>query len=166
MGINIPLKAFLGLRTVTEACGEMSIYAVGLRYKYSFSIPMLTDRHSPSGQSSSTPTPALNIMPDLTSVVTPLKALLAPYLTHFQNDLLSQVVSSHPRLTALTQYYISQPSKRLRPCLILLMSQATNGLGSEWLARSTTSSCDQVGIRSPSLCTSLTVSQRVLCELF
>ncbi|KAI0794770.1 isoprenoid synthase domain-containing protein [Fomes fomentarius] len=129
MGINIPLKAFLGLRTLTAACGEMSTYAFGF------------------------------------SLVTPLKALLAPCLTHFQNDLLSQVVSSHPRLTALTQYYISQPSKRLHPCLILLMSQATNGPGSEWLARSTTSACDQAGIRDPFLCTSLSASQRVLCNV-
>ena len=74
------------------------------------------------------------------ALITPLKALLAPYLQHFQNDILSLVASSaHPKLTQLVQYYMQQPSKRLRPCLILLMSQATNGLGSEWHLRSSLS---------------------------
>lgn len=57
---------------------------------------------------------------------------LMPFLVQFQKGLLGQAASSIPLLTKLTQYYILQPSKRLRPCLIFLMCQATNGLGSEW----------------------------------
>ncbi|KAI0677745.1 terpenoid synthase [Trametes maxima] len=62
----------------------------------------------------------------------PVNTLLAPFLLQFQKGLLGQVSSSIPLLTTLTQYYVNQPSKRMRPCLILLMCQATNGLGSEW----------------------------------
>ena len=43
-----------------------------------------------------------------------------------------------PLLTTISQYYMLQPSKRLRPYLILLMCQATNGLGSDWDAKSNT----------------------------
>ena len=68
-----------------------------------------------------------------------LNALLAPFTKQFQNGLLRQGASSVPLLTTMSQYYMLQPSKRLRPCLILLMCQATNGLGSDWMVKSTTS---------------------------
>ncbi|TBU31308.1 terpenoid synthase [Dichomitus squalens] len=66
-----------------------------------------------------------------------LNALLAPFSKQFQNGLLRQGTSSVPLLTTMSQYYMLQPSKRLRPCLILLMCQATNGLGSDWETKST-----------------------------
>ena len=68
-----------------------------------------------------------------------LNALLAPFTKQFQNGLLRQGASSVTLLTTMSQYYMLQPSKRLRPCLILLMCQATNGLGSDWMVKSTTS---------------------------
>ncbi|KAJ8482006.1 hypothetical protein ONZ51_g5634 [Trametes cubensis] len=60
---------------------------------------------------------------------------LAPYLHEFQKGLLAHTASSLPLLTRLTQYYVTQPSKRLRPCLIFLMCQATNGLGVDWAVK-------------------------------
>ncbi|OSD02320.1 terpenoid synthase [Trametes coccinea BRFM310] len=57
---------------------------------------------------------------------------IAPFIMQFQKGLLGQVASSLPLLTQLTQYYIRQPSKRMRPHMIFLMCQATNGLGSDW----------------------------------
>ncbi|KAM5537405.1 hypothetical protein V8D89_008924 [Ganoderma adspersum] len=74
-----------------------------------------------------------------------MNAMLAPFTKDFQNELLRQGTSSVPQLTTMSQYYILQPSKRLRPCLILLMCQATNGLGSDWHIKN---SAHQVG-RSP-----------------
>jgi hexaprenyl-diphosphate synthase len=40
--------------------------------------------------------------------------------------------SAHPGLTQIAEYYFLQPSKQLRPLLVLLFSKATNGIGIEW----------------------------------
>ncbi|OCH87453.1 terpenoid synthase [Obba rivulosa] len=60
---------------------------------------------------------------------------LAPHILQFQTSLLNRVTASTPLLTRIAQYYILQPSKRIRPCLIFLIAQATNGLGAEWPAK-------------------------------
>jgi hexaprenyl-diphosphate synthase len=44
----------------------------------------------------------------------------------------SLLPSGHPVLTKVTKYYFGHPSKQVRPTLVLLFSQATNGLGRDW----------------------------------
>ncbi|EMD31021.1 hypothetical protein CERSUDRAFT_69611 [Gelatoporia subvermispora B] len=68
---------------------------------------------------------------------------LAPHILQFQTSLLNRVTASAPLLTRIAQYYILQPSKRIRPCLIFLIAQATNGLGAEWSAKLRASGLDQ-----------------------
>ncbi|KAF9451425.1 terpenoid synthase [Macrolepiota fuliginosa MF-IS2] len=58
--------------------------------------------------------------------------LLAPHLKTLRTDLLDLLGSGHPALTEITQYYFHHPSKQVRPLLVLLLSQATNGLGKNW----------------------------------
>ncbi|KAH7906656.1 terpenoid synthase [Hygrophoropsis aurantiaca] len=58
--------------------------------------------------------------------------LLQTYISQLQGQLLDDLCTSVPALTELYQYYVRLQSKRLRPRLILLMAQATNGLGSAW----------------------------------
>lgn len=58
--------------------------------------------------------------------------ILAPHLHSLRTDLLHLLGSGHPALTELTQYYFHHPSKQIRPLLVLLLSQATNGLGQNW----------------------------------
>jgi hexaprenyl-diphosphate synthase len=58
--------------------------------------------------------------------------ILAPQLSLLRTTLLNLLGSSHPSLTQIAKYYFLHPSKQLRPLLVLLFSQATNGLGREW----------------------------------
>ena len=58
--------------------------------------------------------------------------LLNAELTHIRTSLLNLLGSSHPGLTSIAEYYFKHPSKQLRPLLVLLFSQATNGLGRGW----------------------------------
>ena len=53
-------------------------------------------------------------------------------LPRIQKIILDLVQSSQPVLDKPTHYYFQQPSKFIRPLLILLFSQATNGLGKDW----------------------------------
>ena len=46
--------------------------------------------------------------------------------------MLDLVDSDYPILSQVTQYYLKQPPKLIRPLLIFLFSQATNGLGKDW----------------------------------
>ena len=46
-----------------------------------------------------------------------------------KNSLLNLLGSSHPSLDAVAKYYFQTDGKHIRPLLVLLMSQATNGLG-------------------------------------
>jgi len=49
--------------------------------------------------------------------------------------MLTLMGSAHPGLTQIAEYYFLQPSKQLRPLLVLLFSRATNGLGQGWNAK-------------------------------
>ena len=40
--------------------------------------------------------------------------------------------SGHPAISEITNYYFKHPSKQVRPVIVLLLSQATNGLGGDW----------------------------------
>jgi len=59
--------------------------------------------------------------------------------------------SSHPDLTDIARYYFLHPSKQLRPLLVLLWSQAANGLGHDWRLKSWAAECEGVGGRGDEL---------------
>ncbi|KAL0067567.1 coq1 putative hexaprenyl diphosphate synthase [Marasmius tenuissimus] len=59
-------------------------------------------------------------------------AVVGPQLTHVRESLVRLLGSAHPTLHDIAKYYFLKPSKQLRPLLVLLFSQATNGLGKEW----------------------------------
>ncbi|KAF8723162.1 hypothetical protein AX14_009501 [Amanita brunnescens Koide BX004] len=73
-----------------------------------------------------------------TSVETPRCSRPDPYkllsaeLAGLQTSILTLLRSGNPALDEITEYYFLRPSKHIRPLLILLLSQATNGLGSQW----------------------------------
>jgi len=56
----------------------------------------------------------------------------SPHLEALRKTIFDLVGSSHPILSEVTQYYFQQPSKYIRPLLVFLFSQATNGLGKDW----------------------------------
>ena len=58
--------------------------------------------------------------------------LLGGKLVKLRTELFDILTSGHPALSELTKYYFSHPSKQVRPLLVLLFSQATNGLGENW----------------------------------
>jgi hexaprenyl-diphosphate synthase len=58
--------------------------------------------------------------------------LMQPQLTHLRTTLLDMLGSSDPALTEIAKYYFLHPSKQIRPLIVLLFAQATNGLGREW----------------------------------
>jgi hexaprenyl-diphosphate synthase len=49
-----------------------------------------------------------------------------------KSSLLDLLGSSHPSLDTVAKYYFQAEGKHLRPLLVLLMSQATNGMGVSW----------------------------------
>ncbi|KAG8683064.1 coq1 putative hexaprenyl diphosphate synthase, partial [Ceratobasidium sp. 394] len=53
-------------------------------------------------------------------------------LERLREDLLNLVPSSQPELTSVARYYFESAGKHLRPALVLLFAQATNGLASGW----------------------------------
>jgi len=57
---------------------------------------------------------------------------LAPQLSELRTSLLSMLSSGHPAISEITKYYFKHPSKQVRPVIVLLLSQATNGLGGDW----------------------------------
>ena len=80
----------------------------------------------------------------------PFKSL-APQIAQLQESLLSLLGSSHPGLTEIARYYFLHPSKQLRPLLVLLWSQATNGLGHDWRLKAWAAECEGVGGRTDEL---------------
>ncbi|KAF8899148.1 isoprenoid synthase domain-containing protein [Infundibulicybe gibba] len=57
--------------------------------------------------------------------------ILAPELSLLRGRLVNLLAAAHPDLRDIAQAYF-QPSKQLRPLLVLLFSRATNGLGRDW----------------------------------
>ncbi|KIM43429.1 hypothetical protein M413DRAFT_443370 [Hebeloma cylindrosporum] len=57
---------------------------------------------------------------------------LAPQLAELRASLLSMLSSGHPAISEITKYYFRHPSKQVRPVIVLLLAQATNGLGGDW----------------------------------
>lgn len=65
----------------------------------------------------------------------PLEAI-SNELGSLKSSLFQLLGSSHPSLDAVAKYYFQAEGKHLRPLLVLLISQATNGLGgAEWEQR-------------------------------
>ncbi|PBK67209.1 terpenoid synthase [Armillaria solidipes] len=58
--------------------------------------------------------------------------LLASQLAQVRSALFDLLGSSSPALDEIAKYYFLQPSKQLRPLIILLLAQATNGLAKNW----------------------------------
>jgi hexaprenyl-diphosphate synthase len=58
--------------------------------------------------------------------------LAAPQLLEIRTALVDLLGSSVKGLDEIAKYYFCQPSKHLRPLLVVLFSQATNGLGKDW----------------------------------
>ena len=69
---------------------------------------------------------------------------LRPQLETIRSDILNLVDSSSPVLTDIARYYFHQPSKQIRPLLVLLISQATNGLGRDWQLKMWESTQDEL----------------------
>ena len=77
--------------------------------------------------------------------------LVAPQLQHLRETLLDLLGSSHPSLTEIAKYYFLHPSKQLRPLLVLLFAQATNGLGAGWQLKKWAAECEGAGGRAEEL---------------
>ncbi|KAF7794344.1 hypothetical protein EIP86_005478 [Pleurotus ostreatoroseus] len=77
--------------------------------------------------------------------------LLAPQINHLRETLLNLLGSSHPSLTEIAKYYFLHPSKQLRPILVLLFAQATNGLGGRWREKQWAAQCEGAGGRTEEL---------------
>jgi hexaprenyl-diphosphate synthase len=67
--------------------------------------------------------------------------LISPELSHLRASLLTLLGSTHPGLTSIAEYYFLQPSKQLRPLLVLLFARATNGLGAGWRRKNWAANC-------------------------
>lgn len=83
-------------------------------------------------------------------------ALVAPQLARLRETLLDLMGSSHPSLTEIAKYYFLHPSKQLRPLLVLLFSQATNGLGGRFQEKQWAAECEGAGGRTEELDSPLT----------
>lgn len=77
--------------------------------------------------------------------------LVSPLLSSLRTSLLTMLASGHPAITEITKYYFSSPSKQVRPVIVLLFSQATNGLGANWSRKLWESRCPGAGGRAEEL---------------
>ncbi len=62
-------------------------------------------------------------------------APVAAHLAALRASLPALLGAGHPAITRSSQYYFQHPSKQVRPLIVLLMAQATNGLGARWDAK-------------------------------
>jgi len=70
---------------------------------------------------------------------------LATQLSELRSSLVSMLGSGHPAITEITKYYFLHPSKQVRPVIVLLLAQATNGLGGDWSRKLWESQCEGAG---------------------
>ena len=77
--------------------------------------------------------------------------LVSPLLNSLRSSLLTMLASGHPAITEITKYYFLHPSKQVRPVIVLLFSQATNGLGANWSRKLWESQCPGAGGRAEEL---------------
>ncbi|KAH9475831.1 putative hexaprenyl pyrophosphate synthase, mitochondrial [Psilocybe cubensis] len=76
---------------------------------------------------------------------------LAPKLAELRTDLISMLGSGHPAINEIAKYYFLHPSKQVRPVIVLLLAQATNGLGSDWNKKLWEAECENAGGRQEEL---------------
>ncbi|KAF8154864.1 isoprenoid synthase domain-containing protein [Crassisporium funariophilum] len=76
---------------------------------------------------------------------------LAPQLSDLRTSLITLLGSGHPAITEITKYYFLHPSKQVRPVIVLLLAQATNGLGGNWGRKLWESECEGAGGRGEEL---------------
>ncbi|ESK94395.1 hexaprenyl pyrophosphate synthetase [Moniliophthora roreri MCA 2997] len=72
-------------------------------------------------------------------------SLVAPELARVRESLVHLLGSAHPSLDEIAKYYFLRPSKQLRPLIVLLFSQATNGLGKNWPVKLWAAECQGAG---------------------
>ena len=77
--------------------------------------------------------------------------LVSPLLSSLRTNLPKMLGSGHPAIDEIAKYYFVQPSKQIRPIIVLLISQATNGLGADWSSKLWASQCHGAGGRSEEL---------------
>ncbi|KAJ3815598.1 isoprenoid synthase domain-containing protein [Lentinula aff. lateritia] len=82
--------------------------------------------------------------------------LLASELDYLRGNLLRLLGSAHPTLHHLAHHYFANPSKQIRPLVVLLLSRATNGLGNEWEQKKWIADCERVSGRHEELDRTLT----------
>lgn len=58
--------------------------------------------------------------------------LIKDELSSLQSNVAHLLGSGHPSLDTVAKYYFQAEGKHIRPTIVLLMSQATNGLGASW----------------------------------
>lgn len=116
-------------------------------------MPYSTSRTVQQAAHATRPTPAEAILhqPAASSSPPDPYLLLKPQLDHLRERLLNLVGSAHPTLTDIAKYYFLHPSKQLRPVLVLLISRATNGLGSDWDLKKWAAECEGAGGRAEEL---------------
>ncbi|THH09330.1 hypothetical protein EW145_g2087 [Phellinidium pouzarii] len=117
-----------------------SKYPARVTRRYSSALAQTTSKKSTASEStisndndnaSRSAAPSTSTRPSTSAPVDPYK-YLAPELARLRKTLLHLLGSSHPSLTTIAEYYFLQPSKQIRPLLVLLFSRATNGLGADW----------------------------------
>ncbi|KAF9045793.1 terpenoid synthase [Hymenopellis radicata] len=77
-----------------------------------------------------------------TAVRTDPFQLVAEPLSQVRSALISLLGSSNQNLDEIAKYYFRQPSKQLRPLIVLLFAKATNGLGHGWSQKLSESAID------------------------
>lgn len=140
------------VRLPQSVASSVAVTRAGARRKYSVQAQQqkkLPSSHPQTLQTNdayfNTPSPAKPpARPD------PYK-LVASELQQLRETLLNLLGSSHPSLTEIAKYYFLHPSKQLRPLLVLLFSQATNGLGSGWQLKKWAAECEGAGGRAEEL---------------
>ena len=77
--------------------------------------------------------------------------LVSSLLSSLRTNLLTMLGSGHPAIDEIAKYYFVQPSKQIRPIIVLLISQATNGLGADWSRKLLEAQCHGAGGRAEEL---------------
>ncbi|KAL1412554.1 coq1 putative hexaprenyl diphosphate synthase [Vanrija albida] len=91
----------------------------------------------------------------------PLAAITAE-IGELKHSLYHMLGSSHPSLDSVAKYYFNAEGKHLRPLLVLLISQATNGIAGDGWAQSLAKARQQVLTRTGGVDDSLTSQGGVL----
>lgn len=56
----------------------------------------------------------------------------SPQLSRLRVHIVSLIGSAHPSLSSIAQFYFQHHSQQLRPLIVFLFAQATNGFGRDW----------------------------------